>query len=225
MIRRSSHTGRRRAFDKLARLLGPGVVLEGLRLDGKQPLALWSILKPRVAVTVDAPPESGLAQDCVTVDYILAGIMPDAPNGGIATGSWSLEVPDHALGRCIQRSGLLPSAIIAEAHHNLLGLRVAIVMLGNKLDSGRRFLIKAGPGGFVCHLHVGRDRSSGRIDVMAHADTWVADDMLRDDQTLLADDGEPGERLGDFWLLPAPLRRIVKDGLETISLTKLGAEL
>lgn len=30
--------------------------------------------------------------------------------------------------------------------------------------------------------------------------------MLFDGQTLLVDDGTPGNRLGDDWLLPAPLR-------------------
>jgi hypothetical protein len=33
--------------------------------------------------------------------------------------------------------------------------------------------------------------------------------MLYDDQMLLVDDGQVGDRLGDHWLMPAPLRRIV----------------
>jgi hypothetical protein len=36
--------------------------------------------------------------------------------------------------------------------------------------------------------------------------------MLRDEQVLLADDGAPGQRLGDHWLLPGSLLRIIKDG-------------
>jgi hypothetical protein len=43
------------------------------------------------------------------------------------------------------------------------------------------------------------------------ARTWLSDDMLRDDQTPLIDDGTPGDRLGDSWLLPAPLRRTAAD--------------
>jgi hypothetical protein len=54
--------------------------------------------------------------------------------------------------------------------------------------------------------------AGGAYDVRARADTWLADDRLRDDQILLADDGAPGERLGDCWLAPAPLHRIVEDG-------------
>ena len=145
MIRRSSPRGRRRAFRYIVRALGSGLTLEGLRLDGDYPLAVWSVLKPRQSIIVNAPVESGLAQDCVTVNYVLAGALPrvtgnrvsaGAPPrvssggrgfGAIREGMWSLEVPDHALGRAIERSGLLPDALIAEAHHNLL-----------RLASGRR---------------------------------------------------------------------------------------
>jgi hypothetical protein len=59
-VKRSSREGRRRALGKLARTFGSGVTLEGLRLDGKHPLAVWSILRPRESVTVAAPAESGL---------------------------------------------------------------------------------------------------------------------------------------------------------------------
>src|SRR5262249_7957420 len=68
-VKKHSAKGRRRALDKLSRSFGPGAVLDGLRIDGKHPLAVWSILKPRNAVTVNATPESGLAQDCVCINY------------------------------------------------------------------------------------------------------------------------------------------------------------
>jgi hypothetical protein len=46
------------------------------------------------------------------------------------------------------------------------------------------------------------------LHVRAH--TWLSDDMLRDDQI---DDGSPGDRLGDSWLLPSPMRRtMAEDG-------------
>jgi hypothetical protein len=212
---KKTRLGRRRAFNKLAQMLGPGVTLETVRLDGKFPLAVWSILKPRDAVIVNATPESGNAQDCVTVNYVLAGAMPHRPAGDIGEGLWTLEVPDHALGRCIKRClerGIDPSptAIIREAHHNLLRLRAAAVMPDNVLGSGHRFLVKAGPGGFVCQLRFAPDVSHGNYDVHVFAGTWLADDMLHEDQVLLVDDGKPGERLIDRWLVPALLRHIVK---------------
>jgi hypothetical protein len=71
------------------------------------------------------------------------------------------------------------------------------------------FLVPAGPGAFICSLKSGRDVSRAyepMLRVSAH--TWLSDDMLRDDQTPLIDDGSPGDRLGDSWLLPAPMRRV-----------------
>jgi hypothetical protein len=215
-VKRSAAAGRRRAFAKLAAAFGAGATLEGLRLDGDSPLAVWSILKPREAVTVDADPESGLAQNCVTVNYVVAGVLPDRRGDrhyGLCEGLWTLEVPDHALGRCMARSGLMPDAIIAAAHHNILRLRRTVVIPDNRLDQDRRFLVKAGPGGFVCHLQSGPDLSLGmQPEVHARSDTWLAADQLHDDQILLVDDGQPGARLGDGWLVPAALRRIVRTG-------------
>jgi hypothetical protein len=40
--------------------------------------------------------------------------------------------------------------------------------------------------------------------------TWIDDDQLHEDQIPLCEKGEPGQRLGDGWLLPHPLRRIVE---------------
>jgi hypothetical protein len=193
-------------------------MLEGLRLEGKHPLAVWSILKPREAFAVGALPESGKAQDCVTVNYVLAGAV-------LGEGLWSLEVPDHALGRCIERSGLLPGAIISEAHHNLLRLRAETVAPGGVFDD-RRFLVKAGSGGFVCSLWAGQNVSlGGECSISVHADTWLAGDMLHADQILLADDGEPGARLGDGWFVPAPLRRIADEGNGLLRLSLWGPAL
>jgi len=213
MVKRGSLRGRHRAFEKIAQELGAGVVLEGLRLEGDYPVAVWSALKPRESLTVEALVESGLAQNCVTVNYVLAGVEPPGDRFGIMDGLWTLELPDHALGRAIERSGLLPGALIAEAHHNLLRLRTATILQNdNSINSERRFLVKAGAGGFVCRIRAAPDISRGdAIQIHARSDTWLAEDMLRDEQILLADDDAPGERLGDRLLLPAPLLRIVRD--------------
>jgi hypothetical protein len=208
LVRRSSDTGRRRAFGKLAQLSGPAAILEGLRLDGPHPLAVWSLLKPRDSVVVDANPESGRAQDCVSVNYLVAGTVADTI--GIAEGLWTLEVPDHALGRAVEYSGMLPGSIIRDAHHNLLRLRTLQVVNGSK---PKQFLLRAGGGGFVCELHCGEDVSiGGELSCYAFVRTWLDDDRLHDDQVTLVDDGAPGERLGDTFLLPAPFRRLVRTG-------------
>jgi hypothetical protein len=51
----------------------------------------------------------------------------------------------------------------------------------------------------------GRDITlGGEFVVLVHAVDWISDDMQREDQVMLVDDGEPGARLGDGFLLPAP---------------------
>jgi hypothetical protein len=92
---------------------------------------------------------------------------------------------------------------------------------GFRMTLGSQFLVRAGSGGFICELTMGPAVSideeprvplsafSGReMGVSARAVTWIAEDMVREQQVLLADDGMPGERLGDGWLMPGPLRQI-----------------
>jgi hypothetical protein len=119
-------------------------------------------------------------------------------------------VQEHALGRAIQRTGQTPQAVVFDAHHSVLRTRTALVLPEQNLDRAPQFLLHAGQGAFVCSVRHGRDISLGReqsIHVRAH--TWIDADQLHDDQRVFADDGEPGGRLGDTWLLPAPLRRLI----------------
>jgi hypothetical protein len=87
---------RQRSFDRISPWLAPaGVTLEGVRLDGKAPVAVRSILKPRVAVAAD-PDDLSLAQNCITVNYFVIGSLEQ---GGAhhGEGLWTLEIPDRAL--------------------------------------------------------------------------------------------------------------------------------
>lgn len=206
---RGSRTGRQRAFTRINHALTTaGATLEGQRLDGKHPLAVWSILAPRDSVTV-APDDPSDAQNCVTVNYVLIGIL-DQGMAHRANGLWTLDIPDHALGRLLHRSASDPAASIAAAHHAALRLRYEDVIRGGKIDPDFQFLLPAGPGAFVCSLLIGPDISiDGQQLLRLRVHTWLADDMLRDNQTSLIDDGAAGHRLGDSWLLPAPLRRTV----------------
>jgi hypothetical protein len=119
----------------------------------------------------------------------------------------------------------LPDAIIAEAHHNVLRLRhdqlQPTEMTVLPVTSSGGFRMTLGSQFLVRELTLGPDVSideeprvlfsalSGReLGVCARAVTWIAEDMVREQQVLLADDGMPGERLGDGWLMPRPLRQI-----------------
>jgi hypothetical protein len=152
---RCGRVGRQRAFEKINRALGLGVRLEAKHLDGKAARAVWSIYKPGGAVICDTDAHPALLQDCVTVNYIVAGAGQRGI--GIYDGKWTLEVPDHALGRAVERSGMLhPGAIIREAHVNLLELPATVMVdRPNFRDTKAPGLyVKAGPGCFVGHIIV-----------------------------------------------------------------------
>jgi hypothetical protein len=120
-------------------------------------------------------------------------------------GFWTLEIPDHPIGRAIS-TGMQRSAVVAEAHHNVLRLSVAAVRRNGLITTEQQFLVKAGAGGFICHMQIGKDRSLDDLSVHVRARTWLLEEMLRSDQTLLVGEGMPGDRLGEDYLLPAPLR-------------------
>lgn len=229
LVKRSSRAGRERALTKIQRALGPGVTLELAHLEGKHPHAIFSILRPRDAVVIETPDDmpdaerGSLMQDCVAVNYFVAGYIPGPPEqaGGVAEGLWTLEVPDHALGRAVERSRFLhPGAIIREAHLNLLALPSSVInqrALGDPDQRGE--LVKAGPGAFVAHMRAAPDVSLGdAYGVHVRVRTWLDDDMLHENQIPLREKGEPGDQLGDGWLRPVPYRRIYKtsDGLTVI---------
>ena len=197
---RGSNSTRQRAYQKLCAMFGPGVHVEGVTLKRNQSLAIWSYLKPRGAVVSnaheDASPEqaASLAQDCVTVNYIVAGTKEVL----IADGLWTLEVPDHALGRAVERSGYLqPETIIREAHMNLLAMPVA---RANDIH-----YIKAGPGCFAGSLTTTTKEKTYGSSVHVRVNTWLSEDMMGDNQVPITEVGEPGKRLGDTYLLPRPL--------------------
>jgi hypothetical protein len=219
-----SRAGRERAFERISKALGPGVTLESASLGkGNSSLAIWSILKPRDAVTVVAGDDRSererwsLAQDCVTVDYVLIGCVDSM----ILTGSglWTLEVPDHALGRAVERSRFLhPGAIIREAHLNLLDLPATVLNRTNFTNNNSSgAYIKAGPGCFAGHFRLGEDASiENRLGAHVRVKTWLDADQLFERQIVLCEKAAPGKRLGDGWLRPSPLRRIEQSGPDTM---------
>jgi hypothetical protein len=191
--------------------------LEATYLNGK--LALLSILKPRNAVAVEisgdrsASERASLQQDCVTVNYFVVGKIPSLSRARneleLAEGLWTLEIPDHALGRAVERSRCLhPGAIIREAHRNALDLPSATVSV---LGKNRGAYIKAGAGCFAATISAGPDVSNDdQYSVHVRVATWLDEDQLHADQIPLHQKGKPGDRLGDNWLRPEPLREVIE---------------
>jgi hypothetical protein len=212
-----TRVGRQRAFDRINRSFGPGATLESARLGrNNRSMAIWSILKPRDATAMAAytadmseTERGSLLQDCVTVNYVVVGCVSSTVL--VAEGLWTLEVPDHALGRAVERSRLLhPGVLIREAHLNLLDLPAAVLNQPNFTDSkSPGVYIKAGSGCFAGYFQVAEDVSiGGRYSASVRLRTWLDADQLFERQIILCEKGEPGTRLGDTWLRPHPLCRI-----------------
>jgi hypothetical protein len=208
--------GRQRAFEKIARILGPSVTFEWSDLTAKRPIAVWSILMPRQAVVTHMPegtPEKEVlsrAQNCVCLHCIVAGFLPgsgsDPGKIGVTDGVWTIEVPDHALGRAVQRSRFLhPGVIIREAHTTLLDLPVTVL---ERTGFKKNVLVKAGAGCFGGYFSIGQEIQDGSLHTHFRASTWLENDQLRKDQIPLCEKGVPGERLSDSWLRPFPLNCI-----------------
>jgi hypothetical protein len=198
--------GRQRAAAKLRRIFRLAH-LDGLRDHGDEPLILWSYL--RLSGTIFAAPETpGEEQPCACIHYIMCGAGPDNTYG-IATGMGTLDVTEHGLARCLQRCpGIDLTAAVFVGHRNLLKAPQ------NGWDSGREFLLRAGPGVFARDLVLGT-LGEDRLHVNARAVTWLHSDQLHDDQiTTALPEGVSGSRLGDGSLLPSPLRTICRKTLE-----------
>jgi hypothetical protein len=219
-----SGAGRRRAFDRVSvAVQQSGAVLEALSLEGGDPIAVWAVLKPRVAVSVNTTDPSD-TQNCICVHYIAAGrLLPGRAD--IGEGLWTLELTDHAVGQLMARAPKTDrTAAIFEAHHAALRLRRSdVVDDGGHVRRASDMPLPAGPGAFMCKVSMAPDMSLER-QVAMHivGRTWVSDDQLREDQVKRIDDGLSGERLGDSWLLPAPLRRVLNVGGKAAVLTWRG---
>jgi hypothetical protein len=200
-----SRTTRQRAFNKLTALLGPGVRSESVDITKRGGVTVWSILVPRGSVVdmdklvASEGRRGSLAQNCVAVNFIVAGKAGRSIT--VCEGLWSMEIPDHALGRLLERSRLPnPEAVIREAHRNLLELPSAVA-------TERLRYIKAGPRCFVGRLMKAEDVEARATAYFFRVGTWLENSMLGEDQVPLRAKGEPGDRLGDTYLVPWPFRR------------------
>jgi hypothetical protein len=87
-----TEVGRQRAV-KAIRKMAPGLRLESV---GRQ-LSVWSYLKTSGPV-IATPKDPGQDQPGVTLNYFVGGADPDQHHLIAASGLWTLEIPDHALG-------------------------------------------------------------------------------------------------------------------------------
>jgi hypothetical protein len=199
--------GRRRALAKLKAMLS-GARFEYAKLDNP-PLALWACLDWHTPDVAQLPePEAvpmTLQQSCAVIDYLAVGLFEN--NDVLSTGMWSLVITQHALGRLIQRAPRADvTAALFEAHNAALNAPIP--------TDGNEMLLPAGEGVFVETLIPHRldpDAPDQDLDALwahIHLWTWLHADQLRDDQRPVGC-GAPGARLGDFLLLPPPVRVVL----------------
>jgi hypothetical protein len=200
-LHRSTVKGRLRALDRLKRKLKPAR-FEGVTIDGRPPVALWSILKPRSAVNAD-PEHPRDAQDCVTYNYCMIG-SPLNPGKPIAEGCWSLEVTDHALGRMIERAPRADHAgLIREAHRRLKNSSAKALQAHS--SAREQFLVPTSAGSCVCEMMTGTEISRpGQASILVKMRTFLSPDLDSDLPILRIGRGE--DRAGLNVLIPMPLR-------------------
>lgn len=169
---------------------------------------LWTYLRADGSL-IQNPRDPGQAQPAVTVNYLVLRA------GEFVTGVWTLEVPDHALVRLIQRLPGVDLASMLFAGHAAL---LAAAAPPDRLPRDNETLLVPTPSGaFAVNLIFGREQDTGDLRVYARARTWLHDDQLQTNQRPIAP-GSP--TLGETLLVPAPLRTMTCVGdrlrMETI---------
>jgi hypothetical protein len=138
----------------------------------------WLASSPPVIANPKAP---GQRQQCTLVCYCVA--WPSPPFGITLRSAWSLEVPDHAAGRYLQRADNadFSSALFEAANHFSAADRATVTPhVGRNTD----IYLPSGGGAFVCTV-VGA-KSGGNNFLYARAATWLEGTMLRADQVPLS---------------------------------------
>jgi hypothetical protein len=110
------------------------------------------------------------------VAYIAVGRL--AEGHAFNTGTWSIKVSEHALGRLFQRApDCDPVSVVYQAHATALAL-TPDEFDGDRLDRECAFDLSAGPGVFRAALHAGRFLGSGDAGVLLYLHTWISLDQL-----------------------------------------------
>jgi hypothetical protein len=151
---------------------------------------LWSFLDPRGALLAD-PTGPGEEQDAVISRYGLLWVAKRRQLVGYL--AFSIEAPDHALARMLQRSaGTDIRAALHQAHHALFAADAALV--SKHVDDNSTFYLPCGPGLLICEA-LRADTQSGHRFVFARARTWISTDMAGASQVAIppASAGHPSQ--------------------------------
>jgi hypothetical protein len=172
---RKGDVGAQRTFAKLRHHFHPATV------ERLQKGILWSWLDPRGAMLADAK-DVGETQDAILVRYGLAWVVKKRHLA--AYEAFTLEAPDHALARMLQRSpGTDIREALHQAHHHLFKASASAV--GRHVEEQTRLYLPCGPGLLICEA-LRASTPSGLVYVFCRGRTWISADMVRPDQTPIA---------------------------------------
>jgi hypothetical protein len=142
---------------------------------------MWSWLAPRGCMLID-PKSHGEAQDAILVRYGFAWIERKRELNGYE--AFSIEVPDHALARLIQRApDINLPRVLMEASDQFFAADVATV--SRHVAHGTSLYLRAGPGLLICKAIDGATPSKMNY-WFAQARRWISDSMIRPDQKPIA---------------------------------------
>lgn len=217
--------GRERVEARIRKRLG-GMVrwyacpkLDGLIRGDPRPhdVLLAAYLRPDKHLLSD-PRHPGEAQDSIVVNCLMIS-EPEVFNG-----VWTIEFPDHALGRVMQRyrSANLEE-IIYSAHEEVLAIGVTEVLYetkkGWRFKTSSIYLPTPPHGAFVCELIQGRDETTEENCAVVRARTWLhIDQAVIDLPSHFLQKSRP--TLGELILAPPALRNMFRQDIKRIRLSQ-----
>jgi hypothetical protein len=139
-----------------------------------------SWLSPRLPLIAN-PSHPGEMRNCILICHLVA--FPVGPKAVKMRCAWSLEVPDHASARFLQRaSGADLRAALFEAGTAFIAAEAAPIIPLVGRDAS--IYLPAGPGVFVASV-IGAQTSDGTKYIYARAGTWIERVRLGIDQVPL----------------------------------------
>jgi hypothetical protein len=94
--------------------------------------------------------------------------------------AFTLEAPDHALARMLQRApGTDIKVALHQAHHAMF--KASAQAVSRHVEEQTRLYLPCGPGLLVCEA-LRASTPSGLVYVFCRGRTWISDDMVRPDQ-------------------------------------------
>jgi hypothetical protein len=162
-------------------------------------------LSPRPPLFAE-PQHPGELQDCVLVCFLAA--WPPSTKAVTAHSAWALEVPDHAVGRFLQRApnSDLPAALFEAGLAFLAADHAAIVPHIGRSSS---VYLPASDGAFAANVIGAKSPDGAKTYTYARARTWLESNMLRNEQTPLPRAATPEATVAVslwHWNNPGPIQ-------------------